>query len=68
MKYKLSMKLFFGPSVLTRLIDVKYDFKDEALLLEVESFKVALKKTEKRLNEMGLTYLRLDQIANSIQF
>lgn len=68
MKYKLSMKLFFGPSVLTRLIDVKYDFKEEALQLEVESFKVELKKTEKRLNEMGLTYLRLDQIANSIQF
>lgn len=68
MKYKLAMKLFFGPSVITRLKDVDYKFKDPNLKVAQESFKVNLRTTEKKLNEKGLTYMKLEDIANSIQF
>lgn len=68
MKYKLAMRLFFSPSVITKLIDVEYDFKDPELLGHVKRFKEELRATEKRLNEKGLTYMPLDGIARSIQF
>lgn len=68
MKYRLAMRLFFGPSVLTRLIDVKYGFKDDKLQLAVERFKTDLRQTERSLEKQGLKYLALDEIANSIQF
>lgn len=68
MKYKLAMKLFFGPSILTRLIDVEYDFKNQELLKRVKVFKENLRGTEKRLKDKGLNYLPLNKIANSIQF
>lgn len=68
MKYQLAMRLFFRPTVITKLIDVKYDFKDAELLRKVETFKLNLKETEKKLNNDGLKYLALDEIACSIQF
>jgi hypothetical protein len=68
MKYKLAMKLFFGPSVLTRLIEVDYKFKDPELKVAQEAFKISLRATEKSLNEKGLTYMGLNDIANTIQF
>jgi hypothetical protein len=68
MKYKLAMRLFFGPTVVTKLIDAKYDFSDKALLARAQKFKSDLRETEKRLNEKGLKYVPLDGIACSIQF
>lgn len=68
MKYKLAMKLFFGPSVITRLIDVDYGFKSPALKKSVEDFKSNLRRTDKDLKSKGLTYMDLEDIANSIQF
>lgn len=68
MKYKLAMRLFFGPTVVTKLIDAKYDFSDKALLARAQKFKNDLRETEKRLNEKGLKYVPLDGIACSIQF
>ena len=68
MKYKLAMRLFFAPTVLTKLIDAQYDFKDPSLISRVDKFKVDLKATEKALNEKGLKYVPLDGIAASIQF
>jgi hypothetical protein len=68
MKYRLAMRLFFGPTVLTKLIDVKYDFKDPALLASAEKFKADLRQTEKNLKEQGLVYVPLEGIACSIQF
>jgi len=68
MKYKLAMKLFFGPSVITRLIDAEYGFKDPELQKAVADFKQNLRATEKSLNEKGLKYMKLEDIAKSIQF
>lgn len=68
MKYQLAMKLFFGPTVLTRLIDVEYKFKSPELQNAVKEFKKELRETEKKLKEKGLTYMNLEDIANSIQF
>lgn len=68
MKYKLAMKLFFGPTVITRLIDAKYDFKDPELENAVIRFKKNLRDTDQKLREDGLTYMRLEDIAKSIQF
>jgi hypothetical protein len=68
MRYKLAMKLFFGPTVLTRLIDAQYDFKDPELQKSVAKFKQNLRETEKKLSREGLNYLKLEDIANSIQF
>lgn len=68
MKYQLAMKLFFGPSVITRLIDVDYKFKDPELKVAQESFKSSLRMTDKKLKDQGLTYMDLNDIANSIQF
>lgn len=68
MKYKLAMKLFFGPSVLTRLIEVDYKFKDPELKVAQEAFKISLRATEKSLIEKGLNYMGLNDIANTIQF
>jgi hypothetical protein len=68
MKYKLAMRLFFGPTVVTKLIDAKYDFSDKALLARAQKFKSDLRETEKELNEKGLKYVPLDGIACSIQF
>lgn len=68
MKYKLAMKLFFGPTVLTRLIDAQYGFKEPELAAAVDKFKKNLRTTELRLKEQGLCYLKLKDIANSIQF
>lgn len=68
MKYQLAMKLFFGPTVRTRLIDVEYGFKSPYLTAEVKKFKDNLRKTDKELKEKGLTYMDLHDIANSIQF
>lgn len=68
MKYRLAMRLFFAPSVMTKLIEAEYDFKDPQLLTRVHRFKNELRDTEKKLNEQGLRYLPLDGIACSIQF
>lgn len=68
MKYQLAMKLFFAPTVLTKLIDVEYKFKSPDLQAYVKEFKDDLKKTDKRLADEGLTYMRLNDIANTIQF
>lgn len=68
MKYKLAMKLFFAPTVLTKLIDANYDFKDPELRRAVERFKKNLRETDKKLHDQGLNYMRLEDIANSIQF
>jgi hypothetical protein len=68
MKYKLAMKLFFGPSVITRLIDAQYGFKDPDLVKAVKEFKQELVQTENSLKDKGLTYMELKDIANSIQF
>ncbi|MBA2403707.1 MAG: hypothetical protein H0V66_02965 [Bdellovibrionales bacterium] len=68
MKYKLAKRLFFAPTVVTKLIDVKYDFYDPELLARVEKFKWELRETEKKLNAKGLKYVPLDGIARSIQF
>src|SRR5690606_25857486 len=68
MKYKLAMRLFFAPTVLTRLIDVDYKFKDPTLKSRVKQFKADLRATERKLNEQGLTYMALEDIACSIQF
>ncbi len=68
MRYKLAMKLFFGPTVLTKLIDAHYDFKDPELQKSVTKFKQNLRETEKKLSREGLNYLKLEDIANSIQF
>lgn len=68
MKYKLAMKLFFGPSVITRLIDAEYGFKNPELKKSVSDFKNNLRATEKMLNDKNLKYMKLEDIANSIQF
>jgi hypothetical protein len=68
MKYKLSMKLFFGPTVRTRLIEVDYGFKGPELEHLVGEFKKELRKTDVAMKEQGLTYMDLEDIANSIQF
>lgn len=68
MKYQLAMKLFFAPTVITRLIDVDYKFKNDELKTAVEAFKSELKTTEKKLKDQGLTYMTLNDIAASIQF
>src|SRR5690606_26840351 len=68
MKYRLAMRLFFGPAIITKLIDVEYGFSEPSLREAQKNFKKALRLTEKRLNEKGLTYLKLDEIANTIQF
>ena len=68
MKYKLAMRLFFKPTVVTRLIDVQYGFANPELEEMVKRFKFDLRQTEMKLEQDGLTYLTLDEIANSIQF
>ena len=68
MKYQLAMKLFFGPSVITRLKDVEYKFKSPELQNAVKDFKNDLKETDRKLAKEGMTYMRLEDIANSIQF
>lgn len=68
MKYKLAMRLFFGPTVITKLIEVEYNFKDQTLQKATVQFKKDLRQTEKDLTAKGLTYLKLDEIANTIQF
>lgn len=68
MKYKLAMRLFFSPTVITKLKDVQYDFRDPDLQARVRQFKKDLRATEKKLKEQGLEYLTLDEIANTIQF
>ena len=68
MKYQLAMKLFFGPSVITKLIDVHYKFKSPELNEAVIRFKEDLRKTDKDLKSKKLTYMDLEDIANSIQF
>ena len=68
MKYKLAMKLFFAPSVITKFIDVDYKFKESELNLKVVEFKKNLRVTDQKLKDQGLTYMRLDDIARTIQF
>ncbi|WP_408099195.1 hypothetical protein ACJVC5_09810 [Peredibacter sp. HCB2-198] len=68
MKYKLAMRLFFRPTVMTRLIEVDYGFKDHNLTRAQEVFKLNLRATDKKLKEQGLTYMDLNDIANTIQF
>lgn len=68
MKYKLAMRLFFAPSVITKLIDAQYAFLDPSLVERVKKFKADLRETERELKEEGLTYVPLDGIACSIQF
>lgn len=68
MKYQLAMKLFFGPTVLTSLIDVDYEFTNPQLLLAAKEFKKQLIKTDQEMKNKGLRYLDLEDIANSIQF
>jgi hypothetical protein len=68
MKYQLAMKLFFGPSVITKFINAQYGFKSPFLNEAVARFKEDLRKTDKDLKAKGLTYMDLEDIANSIQF
>lgn len=68
MKYKLAMKLFFGPSVITRFIDVEYDFNEPELIAATELFKRNLRATDRKLKAQGLTYMDLEDIARTIQF
>lgn len=68
MKYQLAMKLFFAPTVLTKLIDVDYGFKSPFLNEAVKRFKENLKKTDKDLKAKNLKYLDLEDIARTIQF
>ncbi|MFP5386743.1 MAG: hypothetical protein ACLGHN_11730 [Bacteriovoracia bacterium] len=68
MKYKLAMRLFFGPTVVTRLIEVKYDFKTGNQQKAVQEFKKGLQKTEKEFKDQGLNYVPLEEIAASIQY
>lgn len=68
MKYRLAMKLFFGPSLLTKLIDAEYEFTDPKLIEAQKNFKLNLKDTDKKLRDQGLTYMTLDDIARSIQY
>lgn len=68
MKYRLAMKLFFGPTVITRFIDVDYKFSEPELQSAQETFKNNLRTTNKKLQERGLTYMDLTDIARTIQF
>lgn len=68
MKYQLAMKLFFAPTVITKLKDVDYGFSQPELKAKQAKFKEELKATDKRLRDQGLTYMTLDDIAASIQF
>ena len=68
MKYKLAMKLFFAPTVLTRLIDANYGFKEPELQKAVTLFKENLRSTDRKLKAQGLTYMDLHDIAKTIQF
>lgn len=68
MKYKLAMRLFFAPTVLTKLIDVDYNFSNPALNERMKKFKQDLRATEKELADKGLKYVPLEGIAASIQF
>lgn len=68
MRYKLAMRLFFGPTVVTKFIDVKYDFNSPHLLNRADRFIDELKQTEKDLKQQGLDYIPLDDIARTIQF
>lgn len=68
MKYQLAMKLFFGPTVITRLKDVDYGFSTEGLRQSQKKFKAELWKTDRTMKQKGLTYMSLEDIAASIQF
>ncbi|EQC49229.1 lipoxygenase domain protein [Bacteriovorax sp. BSW11_IV] len=71
MKYLMCMKMFFGPTNVTRLIDCDYDFTgdhNKEYKKIVTEFKSQLLELEKKLDSKGLKYIPLNEIAASIQY
>ena len=66
LKARIAHKVFFEPSNVTRLVDVRYDFDDARLEHAAEEFRVALRRTEA---EMPVKcFIKLDEISASIQY
>lgn len=62
----LASKMFFEPTVLTRLLDAEYQFQDPTLASATGEFREALRATERNLPVKR--YVPLDAMASSIQF
>ncbi|WP_372654752.1 hypothetical protein [Halobacteriovorax sp.] len=68
MKYKMAQILFFGPTNVTYFYDTDYKFKGEREKRINLDFLENLKRVEARLNEEGINYMPLKEIARSIQY
>lgn len=69
-KYEMANILFFKPSLVTSLINTKYDFKERNKKLQpiVKEFKENLKKLDKKLKKDKMQFIPLEEIAASIQY
>lgn len=68
-RHRLEWKMFYMPTVLTRLCDTDYKFKSAELQKANADFLEDLKKTESGLSSMGIrNFYPLNEIARSIQF
>ncbi len=70
-KATLAFEMFFKTHNVETLLEVKYDFDDDALRQAARAFKTDLKETEARLIREGLDvdrYARVEDFASSIQY
>jgi hypothetical protein len=65
-RYKMAMKLFFGPSAVTHLMKIDYDFNNQYLKDASKEFFAELRACEKNLKVKN--YIPLDEVTASIQY
>jgi hypothetical protein len=69
MHYRMCMRLFFNPSVVTHLADVEYPFSDPALQQMARDFRADLAQTPGRIEKKQLIeYIPLRAMAAGVQF
>jgi hypothetical protein len=68
MKYYMADILFFSPTTVTQLIDVRYRFQEPFQNEAAKKFKDDLRAAEQRLIKQGAQYMPLKTIARSIQY
>lgn len=65
-RYKLAMILFFGPTAVTRLMEIDYEFKNQKLNNASKEFFENLRQCEKNLKVKN--YIPLNEVTASIQY
>jgi hypothetical protein len=67
--YRMCMRMFFQPYVVSRLAEVDYGFEEPALRKANDEFRYALQALQATLAGDGIPgYVPLDEIAASVQF